>query len=658
MRFRDLTLRRKTFGSTTIVVLLMSAIALVTYSGMHFVIASYKKALNRDYEQALTMLQIELAASKQEYFITKSLSFASSADIKQYEQAAEEMRKNLATLNNLNEHDNDDIKKIKIGAEQFQQVSKRAQQALYVDKDEGKALDILAGELNDISNKQTALLANISKQSIEEAKLSAKNAEWAAEGTVYRINVLLLIATIAIVALALLIVRGITGPLNRIVKLTRSVADGDLSVELEHMEEKTEFGALLNAFKKLVNGLQDLTASIEKISKGDLQVEITPRSDRDTLAIALQDMVQSLYSIVSKVQTSSEQVKEINLSMNIIGSSQQLERDNEKVSEAVQGMASVVEELSMNIRAVARNVESQAASVIETNTAIQHMAKRLQQITVNTKNLTKVVDDTSNIVKGGRQAVEQASNGMRQINTSIITAADTIQELGEQAAAIGRIVEVINNISDQTNLLSLNAAIEAARAGEHGLGFGVVAEEVRKLSEKTVSSAEDINLLITGVQRSVNQVSKHMKQSTALVNEGLWQSDRVVTALAEIDKVVGVVANTSQDINDIIVEQSSGTEQILSSTQELTIITQEIQAASQEQAISTSEMIKSVEHVRDAVERNAKLSEHLSSTGRSALSQLQQLEEAIGVFRFSDSSRPFNNLKSIPDSWHRDRVSV
>ncbi|MEW6733252.1 MAG: methyl-accepting chemotaxis protein [Acidobacteriota bacterium] len=637
MRWRDLTLKQKTFGSSAVVVALMLIVGLITYSGMRQVQANYKQAVSKEYEQALLLLQLQLAAAKQQYSITKSISFASQADSKDYELALAQMRAGLSELDQLAPAASNDTAGIKRNAERFQQASARARAALDSGQSDA-ALDILGGELSEASQGQTELLDKLSAQAMKNAKDSIERVEGAADRTVYQVSLILLLVSLAVIALATLIVRGVSGPLRQIVRLTSSVADGDLDVALHQTKDRTEISTLLYSFNHLVEGLRGLTRSIESIAHGDLRVTIEPRSDRDTLALALRDMVQSLYSIVSKVRHSSEQVKNIYLSMNLTGSGAQLERDNEMVTSAVQDMASVVEELSTNIRAIAKNVESQAGSVTQTTAAIEQMAARMQRIAEGTNNLTQLVDTARGVVREGRQSVEQASQGMREIDSSIGTTAETIQELGQRAAAIGHIVEVINTISDQTNLLALNAAIEAARAGAHGLGFGVVAEEVRKLSERTVQSAEEIAELIDGVQKGVAQAAKQMGRSTELVSEGLKQSGNVVAALGQIETVVSNVAETSTRIDGVIIEQTAGIEQVLKATQQLTLITYEIQAGSQEQAVSTGEIVKAVERVRDAAERNVKLSQHLSTAGRSVLTQTERLEEAVSVFHLSNGS--------------------
>ncbi|MEW6737841.1 MAG: methyl-accepting chemotaxis protein [Acidobacteriota bacterium] len=633
MRWKDFTLKQRMFGGIAIVGALLIVIGFITSYGMQQAQSAYQQAVNTEYKQAIKILEIRLAAANQQAFLTKSILLGTKAEAKQYQEITAEMDSKLEEFNALAKTKEVTTQKLAENIERFRQLSNQANSA--IDKGEAElAVKILLDDLTAVNQEQAQMLKQLSLAAVNNAETNIKQAQLTSGDTISLVYLLLICALVAAITVGIIIVYSITNPLKKTISLTQAVADGDLSLVLESNEEKTEVGDLLRAFHNLVDGLKRLTLSIEHISEGDLGVVIKPRSNNDTLALALADMVRSLCSIVLNVRGSSERIK--NISLKLANSSQQLERDSDNMVVIVQTMASALEELFVNIKSIASNMDSQASSIAETTATMQQMSTRMQQISNGTLELTGMVDSAREVVQDGQQSVKQTANGMKEINTSLTMTAETIKDLGARAAAIGHILEVINHISDQTNLLALNAAIEAARAGSYGLGFGVVAEEVRKLSERTAKSAEEIAQLISGVQKGVGLATTHMTRSTELVEEGLNQSAKAVGALGQIDTVVGRVAFTTKEIADVIVEQSVATSQVLQSMQHLNLITQEIQAASQEQAASTNELVQSTGNMRTAAERNAELSEQLSSTGRLVLVESQHQETAVSAFRLSD----------------------
>jgi methyl-accepting chemotaxis protein len=446
----------------------------------------------------------------------------------------------------------------------------------------------------------------------------------------FSLVLLILVIVIAVVS-SWFLVTSIINPIYEVVEFAQKIAQGNLNFSIK-INRRDEIGSLFNSINSMVNFLKETARIAGTIAKGDISIKITPRSTEDLFSNSLKQMVHSLSEIVYKVRNSSEQVKSMSASMDLVGSGKQLEKDSQTVAEAVEDMFSVISEFSNNVKAIAINVESQASRVIETSQSIKQFSQQTRRIASNTKNLTKTSEEAHVAVLQGRISVEKNSNGMRKIDEAISATAKTISSLGESATAISRIVEVINAISDQTNLLALNAAIEAARAGSQGLGFGVVAEEVRKLSERTVKSAEEISELIKNVQLSVVQAIKQMDLSTNFVNEGLEQSKNAVSMLSHIEEVVKSVSNTVVDIDEVIAEQSVSAEQILKASQDLTTITYEIQASTQEQAMSTGTIVRTVESIKAIAKRNVILSDHLSKAGNSMLTHLNGLEEAVSVF--------------------------
>ena len=78
---------------------------------------------------------------------------------------------------------------------------------------------------------------------------------------------------------------------------TRRVAAGDIEQTLG-VPSADEVGDLARALGQMIDYIREKAAAAEALGRGDLQVTIAPRSDKDTLGKSFQDMKQSLARLV------------------------------------------------------------------------------------------------------------------------------------------------------------------------------------------------------------------------------------------------------------------------------------------------------------------------------------------------------------------------
>jgi methyl-accepting chemotaxis protein len=184
----------------------------------------------------------------------------------------------------------------------------------------------------------------------------------------------------------------------------------------------------------------------------------------------------------------------------------------------------------------------------------------------------------------GRQVAESARIAGAAVEEAHATD-QSVSGLSDAAAKIGEVVELISDIAARTNLLALNATIEAARAGEAGRGFAVVASEVKNLATQTAKATEGIVTQIASMRNATGQA---------------------VTALRSI-------GGTIQRMNEIAVA-------IASAVEEQGAATREIAQAVQQAAIGTTEVNENIGVVNEAV----------TDTGRRAGAVLEAATELSG----------------------------
>jgi len=438
--------------------------------------------------------------------------------------------------------------------------------------------------------------------------------------------------------------KSITEPLQHLITVAQEIGNsGDLDQNID-IHRNDEIGALATTFNNMVAYLKEMASVSMAVAEGDLAVEVTPRSKRDTLGNAFVRMSHGLQEIVRSTRDSASQVSAG--SNQVAGAADESAKVSVQASSAIEEVTSTMHEMSINVQNVVKNTQVQASSVAETSASIDQMVTSIQRVADTAKVLLDIANRSREEVVTGIQTMEKTTDGLNRTNKAIQSSAEIINILGHRADDIGKIIEVIDDLAEQTNLLALNAAIEAARAGEHGLGFAVVADEVRKLAEKSTQSTKEISDLIEGIQKEAREAVENMEKSTSMVQQGLELGADLNVALTKISVVVSEVYTYAQQIGGATNEQSAGSTQIAKATSRLTEITQEINSTIEEQASGAQSVVRAMEKMREVVQQSTSSSSQLAAMAEHSAKLSRRLIEAADSFVLDEQghSRPNGNL--------------
>jgi methyl-accepting chemotaxis protein len=492
-------------------------------------------------------------------------------------------------------------------------------QIFYLQKDPASWLTKSAAVLDQTST-------DIGKARIQ----SEKTAAWASNLSFGIVIVGTIAAIIFGIFQMLRTAKSITEPLQHLITVAQEIGNsGDLDQNID-IHRNDEIGALATTFNNMVAYLKEMAGVSMAVAEGDLTVEVTPRSKRDTLGNAFMRMSHGLQEIVRSTRDSASQVSAG--SNQVAGAADESAKVSVQASSAIEEVTSTMHEMSINVQNVVKNTQVQASSVAETSASIDQMVTSIQRVADTAKVLLDIANRSREEVLTGIQTMEKTTDGLNRTNRAIQSSAEIINILGHRADDIGKIIEVIDDLAEQTNLLALNAAIEAARAGEHGLGFAVVADEVRKLAEKSTQSTKEIADLIQSIQREARQAVENMEHSTRIVEEGLNLGNDLGSALHKISDVVTEVYKFSQEIGAATNEQSVGSAQIAKATNRLTEITQEINSAVEEQASGAQAVVRAMDKMRELVQQSASSSTQLSAAAEQMLKLSRNLLDTMDRF--------------------------
>ncbi|SDB29770.1 methyl-accepting chemotaxis sensory transducer with Cache sensor [Pseudomonas sp. NFACC23-1] len=350
------------------------------------------------------------------------------------------------------------------------------------------------------------------------------------DNSIWQVSVGLVISLLALAALWYAAAK-IVGPIREAAALAATISLGDFSRRLVQKSED-EVGQLSAALNDMSESLQRQVRVAERISEGDLDLEVRLSSPHDTLGKSLEKMVSNLNQLISEVQISATQ---------ITGSSAQVTDLSQSLSDGASNSASSITEISAVMTQMAAQTRDNAANA-------------------------KKADEQS-------QASRADAGESDKLMSELIAAMAEIDNSGKDITAI---ITTIDNIAAQTNLLALNAAIEAARAGELGRGFAVVADEVRSLAARSAEAAQQTAALIA--------------DSSSKTQRGMIIAGRTAESLKNIVSGTSAVSNLVSLIYQASSEQASGLQQASIGLEQIDEVTQKNQSNSQECAVAAKDL--------------------------------------------------------------------
>ncbi|ULK95917.1 methyl-accepting chemotaxis protein [Bradyrhizobium sp. I71] len=337
---------------------------------------------------------------------------------------------------------------------------------------------------------------------------------------------LILASLVIAIAAAVWIALNISRSLSSAVGLADAVAIGDLSQKIDS-SSNDEIGDLIKSLNAMTVNLNQTAAVANEIAQGNLTVEAKPLSDKDTLGLALERMIEKLRQIVSEALTAAQ---------NVSAGSQELSASAEQLSQGATEQASSAEEASSSMEEMASNVKQNADNANQTE---------------------KIAAQSAKDAEASGAAVGRAVNAMQTIAEKIT---------------------IVQEIARQTDLLALNAAVEAARAGEHGKGFAVVASEVRKLAERSQAAAAEIGTLSTDTVKVAQEAGTMLSKLVPDIKKTAELVEEITAACREQDVGSAQINQAIQQLDKVGQQNASASEQVSSTSEELASQAEQLQS--------------------------------------------------------------------------------
>jgi methyl-accepting chemotaxis protein len=420
-----------------------------------------------------------------------------------------------------------------------------------------KILDQMQAEEQDLLKRRTA----IADSDARNAKLSV------VVGT-------LLALTLAALA-GFGITRNISRPLQELTAVAERITVGDLSVDVKTDARSDEVGVLARTFDRMTRSLRAMAAAAGQIAAGDLRANIQPQSANDVLGNAFARMSENLRA----------QILALVEGANVLGSA--------------------ASEIVASTSQLAASASQSAAAVSETTTTVEEVRQTAQLASQKAKLVADSAQRAAQSSQSGRKSTEDVAAGMERISQQMDAIAASMGRLSEQSQTIGQIIATVEDLATQSNLLAVNAAIEAAKAGEQGKGFAVVAQEVKSLAEQSRQATNQVRTILGDIQKATSAAVMATEQGSKAVEAGTRQSELAGGAIQALAGSVNEAAQAAV----------------------------QIAASSQQQLVGVDQVAGAMESIKQASSQNVAGAKQLETAARNLSELGQRLKQMVDRYQ-------------------------
>ncbi len=306
--------------------------------------------------------------------------------------------------------------------------------------------------------------------------------------------------------------------------------------------------------RRLARRLDEMTDVIRTIAEGEgnlrqrLDAKRMANDETGEMSRWINSFIDHLDSVVGQVIKASHNVGSTNQMM--LGRSQEAGLMSIEVADATHRMMIIVEE----------------------------QLGEIQQASVSAEQMKQAMDEVVHRAREQFQAVQAGTQSIREV---VLRSSESVQLLDNRMAQISSITGLISTITNQTNLLALNAAIEAARAGEHGRGFAVVADEVRSLALRTSKAADDIRLMVEGLQGETQKAVSFMESGVTDVDTSLRLAEEASSENVHLHQAVESMFSIIQQLNARSLDYGKTIKQVSHSSEQMRVTVGVMQTSAQ-----------------------------------------------------------------------------
>lgn len=366
----------------------------------------------------------------------------------------------------------------------------------------------LSAKRGEAGDSILAEAQRMAKEALDATNSGAKDSVSALSNASSMLIIGLIIAAAVGIALAVIITRGITGPVQAICATLGSVAGGDLTAR-SAVAQKDEIGEMAGSLNATVQGLRGMIGNINQNAQG--------------IAGAAEELSAVSKQLTGNAETSSAQ-------------SSQAAAAASQISASISSFASGVEEMGVTVNEISKSA-GQAASVAQegvaaaadANTAMTRLGTSSTEIGDIVKVITSIAEQTNLLALNATIEAARAGDAGRGFAVVASEVKDLARKTTEATgdiskrvagiqgdskaaqAALARITEIVGKINDLQQTIATAVEEQSATNKELSGNIGQVAQagtEIAKNVNSVAGAAKEAAMGAGETMKAANELAK------------------------------------------------------------------------------------------------------------------------------------------------------